>query len=68
MRRWLSKRLYLAPLEEIKLFWTFERFEELFKKQEERWMLDLNIFLLYKRWFSEEMALCPNCFKARCPC
>lgn len=68
MRRWLSKRLYLALLEEIKLFWTFERFAELFKKQKERWMPDLNIFLLYKRWFSEEMALWPNCFKVRCPC
>lgn len=54
MRRWLSTRLYLVPLEQIKLFWTFERFEELFKKQEER-MFDLMCFFFIrdgsvKRW------------------
>lgn len=34
MRRWVFTRLYLAPLEEIKLFWALERFEKLFKRQE----------------------------------
>lgn len=59
-------RLYLAPLGEIKLFWTFEKFEEMFKNQEERWMLDLMYSFFrrdgsVKRW-------CPNCFKVKCPC
>lgn len=49
------KRLYLTLLEEIKLVLTFEKFEELFKKQEERWMFGLMYFFfirdgLVKRW------------------